>query len=158
MKMGSAEAQPKVGSSARSWLLMLLGNLRRVFRAGPVPTAERKSPMRLRKLVAAAVPLPALLGLAVAVPAAAATEPLVTLADNAAPLVNSARTGEVAGGQRITAALSLKLHNQQALEKFLADVQNPASPQYHHFLTPAQFNAEFGPTQTDVDKAVSFLG
>lgn len=113
--------------------------------------------MRLRKLVAAAVPLPALLGLAVAVPAAAATEPLVTLADNAAPLVNSARTGEVAGGQRITAALSLKLHNQQALEKFLADVQNPASPQYHHFLSPDQFAAEFGPTQADVGKAVSFL-
>ncbi|MGW5720671.1 S53 family peptidase [Amycolatopsis sp. NPDC003865] len=113
--------------------------------------------MRLRKLVAAAVPLPALLGLAVAVPAAAATEPLVTLADNAAPLVNSARTGDVAGGQRITAALALKLHNQQALEKFLADVQNPASPQYHHFLTPAQFTAEFGPTQADVSKAVSFL-
>src|SRR5438128_952027 len=41
---------------------MLLGNLRRTFRAGPVPTAERKSPMRLRKLVAAAVPLPAFLG------------------------------------------------------------------------------------------------
>jgi kumamolisin len=114
--------------------------------------------MRLRKLVAAAVPLPALLGLAVAVPAAAASEPLVTLADSAAPLVNSARTGDVGAAQQITAALSLKLHNQQALEKFLADVQNPASPQYHHFLTPAQFNAEFGPTQADVDKAVSFLG
>jgi kumamolisin len=113
--------------------------------------------MRLRKLVAAAVPLPALLGLAVAVPAAAATEPLVTLADNAAPLVSSTRTGDVAAGRPITAALSLKLHDQQALERFLADVQNPASPQYHHFLTPAQFNAEFGPTQADVSKAVSFL-
>ena len=114
--------------------------------------------MRLRKLVAAAVPLPALLGLAVAVPAAAASEPLVTLADNAAPLVNSARIGDVAADRPITAALSLKLHNQQAFEKFLADVQNPASPQYHRFLTPAQFNARFGPTQADVDKAVSFLG
>jgi subtilase family serine protease len=113
--------------------------------------------MRLRKLVAAAVPLPALLGLAVAVPAAAATEPLVTLADNAAPLVSSARTGDVAAGRPITAALSLKLHDQQALERFLADVQNPASPQYHRFLTPAQFNAEFGPTPADVGKAVSFL-
>ncbi|SFW61520.1 S53 family peptidase [Amycolatopsis australiensis] len=113
--------------------------------------------MRLRKLVAAAVPLPALLGLAVAVPAAAATEPLVTLADNAAPLIDSARTGDVAADRPIAAALSLKLHNQQALEKFLADVQNPASPQYHHFLTPAQFNAEFGPTQAEVGKVVSFL-
>ena len=71
---------------------MLLGNLRRAFRAGPVPTAERKFPMRLRKLVAAAVPLPASLGLAVALPAAAAPEPLVTLSDNAALLINSDRT------------------------------------------------------------------
>ncbi|WP_290054455.1 S53 family peptidase [Amycolatopsis solani] len=114
--------------------------------------------MRLRKLVAAAVPLPALLGLAVAVPAAAASEPLVTLADNAAPLVDSVRTGDLAADRPITAALSLKLHDQQVLEKFLADVQNPASPQYHRFLTPAQFTARFGPTQADVDRAVSFLG
>jgi len=112
--------------------------------------------MRLRKLVAAAVPLPALLGLALVAPAQAA-EPLVTLADNAAPLVNSSRTGDVGADQPITAALSLKLHNQRALEQFLADVQNPASPQYHHFLSSDQFNAAFGPTQTDVDKAVSFL-
>ncbi|UOX88032.1 S53 family serine peptidase [Amycolatopsis sp. FBCC-B4732] len=114
--------------------------------------------MRLRKLVAAAVPLPALLGLAVAVPAAAAPEPLVTLVDNAAPLAGSVRTGDLAADRPITAALSLKLHDRQALEKFLADVQNPDSPQYHRFLTPAQFAERFGPTQADVDRAVSFLG
>src|SRR3954462_14832969 len=96
MKTGPVRSSDKSRFSARSRLLMLLGNLRRAFRAGPVPSAERKSPMRLRKLVAAAVPLPALLGLAVAVPAAAASEPLVTLADNVAPLVNSDRTGDVA--------------------------------------------------------------
>ena len=112
--------------------------------------------MRLRKLVAAAVPLPALLSLSLAAPAQAA-DPLVSLDGNAAPLINSSRTGDVADGQQISAALALKLHNQAALEKFLADVQNPASPQYHHFLSPAEFNAAFGPSPADVDKAVAFL-
>jgi subtilase family serine protease len=113
--------------------------------------------MRLRNLVLAAVPLPVMLSLAAAVPAQAAAEPLVTLTANAAPLTSSNRVGDVGAGQRITAALALKLHNQSALDNFLADVQNPASPQYRHFLTPAQFNAAFGPTKADVDKAVSFL-
>ncbi|HEY3709996.1 MAG TPA: S53 family peptidase [Amycolatopsis sp.] len=111
--------------------------------------------MRLRKLVAAAVPLPALLCLSLA-PVANA-DPLVTMVANAAPLTQSDRTGDVGAEQQIPAALSLKLHNQQALDQFLSDVQNPASPQYHHFLTPAQFNTAFGPTQADVNKAVAFL-
>ncbi|MEW2503541.1 S53 family serine peptidase [Amycolatopsis sp. NPDC047767] len=111
--------------------------------------------MRLRKLVAAAVPLPALLCLSLA--GVAHADPLITMSGNAAPLASSARSGDVDAGQQINAALSLKLHNQQALQQFLSDVQNPASPQYHHFLTPEQFNAAFGPTQADVAKAVSFL-
>ncbi|MDT8911118.1 S53 family serine peptidase [Amycolatopsis sp. PS_44_ISF1] len=111
--------------------------------------------MRLRKLVAAAVPLPALLCLSLA-PAAQA-DPLVTMAAGAAPLAQSARIGDVGADQQIPAALSLKLHNQQALGQFLSDVQNPASPEYHRFLTPAQFNAAFGPTQAEVNQAVSFL-
>ncbi|GAA3555410.1 S53 family serine peptidase [Amycolatopsis ultiminotia] len=109
----------------------------------------------MRKLVAAAVPLPALLCLSLT--GVAHADPLVTLSGNAAPLAASARTGDTDAGQRITAALSLKLHNQQALQQFLADVQNPASPKYHHFLTPQQFNAAFGPTQAEADQAVKFL-
>ncbi|MEV6900715.1 S53 family peptidase [Amycolatopsis sp. NPDC051372] len=111
--------------------------------------------MRLRKLVAAAVPLPALLCLSLA--GVAHADPLITMSANTAPLASSARSGDVDAGQQINAALSLKLHNQQALQQFLSDVQNPASPQYHHFLTPEQFNTAFGPTQADVAKAVSFL-
>ncbi|GAB3873661.1 hypothetical protein GCM10029964_014300 [Kibdelosporangium lantanae] len=113
--------------------------------------------MRLRTLVAAVAPLPVAAVLVGASPATAATDRLVTLADNTPSLVDSARTGDVGGGQPITAALSLKLHNQGELEKFLADVQNPASPKYRHFLTPAEFTAAYGPSQADVDRAVAFL-
>jgi len=119
--------------------------------------------MRLRKLAAVVVPLPALLSLSLigtadaAVTPSAAANPLVSLADNTAPLVHSNRTGDLAADTRITAALALKLHNQDALQKFLAEVQNPQSADYHHFLTPGQFNAAYGPTQAEVDKAVPFL-
>ena len=47
---------------------------------------------------------------------------------------------------------------QQAdLEKLLAAQQDPASPQYHHWLTPAQFGARFGMAQTDIDKVQTWL-
>ncbi|TCO60498.1 S53 family peptidase [Actinocrispum wychmicini] len=113
--------------------------------------------MRLRRFAAAIAPLSAITLIIGTVPAQASAEPLVALADNAAPLVDSSRTGDAGADQPITAALSLKLHNEGALERFLADVQNPASPQYRHFLTPNQFSEAFGPTQADVDTAMSFL-
>jgi kumamolisin len=114
--------------------------------------------MRLRKFVAVVAPLPALLSLSLVGTADAVTNPLVSLTDNTVPaLAHSARTSDVAASKKITAALSLKLHNEAALTKFLADVQNPKSASYRHFLKPAQFNAAFGPTQADVDKAVAYL-
>jgi subtilase family serine protease len=113
--------------------------------------------MRLRTLAAAVIPLPALLGMSLIGTANAAVNPLVTLAGNTAPLAQSARTGDTAATTQIPAALSLKLHNQAGLDKFLSDVQNPNSPEYHHFLTPAEFNAAYGPTQADVDQALPFL-
>jgi subtilase family serine protease len=40
----------------------------------------------------------------------------------------------------------------------VAAVNNPASPSFHQFLTPAQFTARFGPTQNDYDNLVRYLG
>jgi kumamolisin len=113
--------------------------------------------MRLRTLAAAIVPLPALLGMSLIGTATAAPNPLVTMAGSTAPLAQSARTGDTAATTQIPAALSLKLHNQAALDKFLNDVQNPQSAEYHHFLSAPQFNAAYGPTQADVDQALPFL-
>lgn len=80
----------------------------------------------MRRFVSAAVLLPALLCLSLT--GVAHADPLVSLSGNDAPLTSSTRIHDVDGGQQTTAALSLKLHNQQALQQFLADVQNPASP------------------------------
>ena len=46
---------------------------------------------------------------------------------------------------------------QAALTQLLIDLQNPASPRYHQWLTPEQFGAEFGLSSTDIGKVSSWL-
>jgi subtilase family serine protease len=51
----------------------------------------------------------------------------------------------------------LPLTHQDALEKLLRDQTDSNSPSYHHWLTPAQFKAQFGPSTSDVAKVRSAL-
>ncbi len=44
----------------------------------------------------------------------------------------------------------LPLHNQADMEALMQAQQTPGSPQYHVWLTPAQFAARFGPPAADV--------
>lgn len=53
--------------------------------------------------------------------------------------------------------VSLKLHNTDQLESFLRDVQDPYSPNYHHFLTPQTFTEQYGPTRDEVAAVSEFL-
>jgi subtilase family serine protease len=43
------------------------------------------------------------------------------------------------------------------LEQLLKDQQDPASPQYHKWLTPAQFGQRFGPSQNDIAAVTGWL-
>ncbi|MGZ4113084.1 MAG: S53 family peptidase [Tumebacillaceae bacterium] len=56
----------------------------------------------------------------------------------------------------VSVTLTLNLHNADQLNSFIADLYNPASPNYKHFLTPDQFAAKFGPTAGDVQKVSDF--
>ncbi len=47
--------------------------------------------------------------------------------------------------------------HQDALDKFLTEQTTPGSPLYHHWLTPAQFKARFGPNPSDVAKVKAQL-
>jgi kumamolisin len=47
--------------------------------------------------------------------------------------------------------LVLPLRNQAALDQFLKELYNPASPSYRHYLTVEEFTTMFGPTQQDYD-------
>ncbi len=72
-------------------------------------------------------------------------------------LQQAERLGPHAASDTIRLTVSLKLRNVQGLKTFLQRVQNPRYSEYHHFLTPAEFTARYGPTQQQVDAVVAFL-
>jgi len=55
--------------------------------------------------------------------------------------------------------LGLKLSpaQQSDLEQFVASQQDPASPDYHRWLTPDQFATRFGASQSDIDQTTAWL-
>ena len=57
--------------------------------------------------------------------------------------------GRVPATNRISLVLGLPLHDTPTLETLLMDLYDPASTNHHKFLTPAEFTARFGPTETD---------
>jgi uncharacterized protein (TIGR03437 family) len=53
--------------------------------------------------------------------------------------------------------VSLLFKPAPGLEQFLAEQQNPASPNFHRWLTPEQFGDRFGLTTSDTDKVAAWL-
>ncbi len=49
------------------------------------------------------------------------------------------------------------LRDRATLDRLLADQQDPNSPQYHQWLTPNEFAARFGPTETDFSAVTGWL-
>ncbi|MEU6479895.1 S53 family peptidase [Streptomyces sp. NPDC047017] len=113
-----------------------------------------------------------LLGL-VAVPSLlAAAVPAAWAADSAQPHTTRAavtgdvltgltqhatRTGAVAAGQRIAVAVSLAPRGGKALDTFVAQVSDPKSSSYGHYLTKQQFAARFGRTTAEVEQLKDYL-
>jgi hypothetical protein len=52
--------------------------------------------------------------------------------------------------------IGLPLRNQEALTNLLQQQYAPTSPQYHHWLTPDEFAAKFGPTEQDYQAVIEF--
>lgn len=81
---------------------------------------------------------------------------MVALSDNR-PAETSSLTARAASDRQLTLHISYKLRNRVALAKLLDDQQNPASPRYHRWLTPAQFDARFGRTPAEVQALSKWL-
>jgi kumamolisin len=64
--------------------------------------------------------------------------------------------GRLPATQIMQIDIVLPLRDQAGLDAFVADVYNPSSPNYRHFLTPEETSARFGPTQENWDALVSF--
>jgi kumamolisin len=90
--------------------------------------------------------------------AQAAQQPRVAVPGSATPAIAGAhRDSSVAADQKISVAVSLKLHNTAQLNAFDTAVSTPGSAQYGHYLTPAQFAADFSPTTDEVAQVKQYL-
>lgn len=58
---------------------------------------------------------------------------------------------------RISLVLRRSAGQQQALIQYLADLQNPGSPNFHKWLSPAQYGAQFGISDSDLARLESWL-
>jgi hypothetical protein len=54
-------------------------------------------------------------------------------------------------------AIAMKMRDKAGLDAFLAAVNDPHSPEFHHYLTPQQLADRFGPTQATIDRFTAFL-
>jgi subtilase family serine protease len=64
--------------------------------------------------------------------------------------------GKLPATQTLRFDIVLPLSDRAGLQNFVQEVQDPASPFYHKFLTPQEFTARFGPSQQDWDTLVAF--
>ena len=88
-------------------------------------------------------------------------ESRATLAGSRPERVRSAQDlGAVDGSttlQSMTLVFSRSAQQQADLDALLAAQQDPASPQFHQWLTPAEFGARFGMADADLAKAEAWL-
>ena len=91
------------------------------------------------------------------IPGQAQLQPLLTrhvrdeVANGQAQLV-----GRLPATQTLRFDIVLPLRDRAGLQAFVQEVQDPASPFYHQFLTPQEFTSRFGPTQENWDALVAF--
>jgi subtilase family serine protease len=66
------------------------------------------------------------------------------------------QTGAVPADQKMGLSIVPPLRNAAGLTALLGRLYDPKSPDFRHFLSVAQFTAQFGPTLADYQKVVAF--
>ncbi len=64
--------------------------------------------------------------------------------------------GRLPETMRLNFSIGLPLRNQTALGDLLAQIYDPSSPNFRHYLTPDQFAEQFGPADTDYEAVIAF--
>jgi kumamolisin len=59
------------------------------------------------------------------------------------------------GAAPVTVTVALKLRDRQKLEALVQAMHTPGSPQFHRFITPDQFHAQFSPTDAVVAQTLA---
>ena len=78
------------------------------------------------------------------------------LATHAAATPGAKPLRRLPGSQQLHLAISLPLRNEDQLDALLRQMYDPASPQYHHFLTVQQFTDQFTPGVVDYQRVIGF--
>ncbi len=74
-----------------------------------------------------------------------------------APLALAADNGVAADTDVLDVAISLKPNNLDDLKAFVASTVDPSSPNFHQFITPAQFAARYGQSYSNVQAVRAYL-
>ncbi|MBA3823507.1 MAG: peptidase S53 [Ktedonobacterales bacterium] len=81
-----------------------------------------------------------------------------TLSGHIIPALAQARPiGRTDASQKLSLSIALNLNNAAGLNALLAAQNDPQSHEYHHYLTPQTFAAEFGPSKATVLAVVNYL-
>ena len=64
--------------------------------------------------------------------------------------------GVPAATKQLNVAIGLRVRNSDELNQFLAELYDPASPNYFRYLTPLEFTERFGPSPEDYDAVARF--
>jgi subtilase family serine protease len=72
-------------------------------------------------------------------------------------LAGATSVGAVPPATKLSMSISLAPANRAAFQAYADAVSNPRSPEYHHFLTPAQVGQRFGAPKATVDAVVKYL-
>jgi pseudomonalisin len=109
-----------------------------------------------------------LTGVALAAPGAATAAPIaindndrVVLGGNVHPLARAefeiGHTDALLPMEKMILLLALRPGAQAQLDQLHADLQNPASPRYHQWLTPEEYGARFGLADADLAMVTGWL-
>lgn len=75
----------------------------------------------------------------------------------ARPEYDRGAVNESTPAQRLLLVLNRPPEREAILQQLLKDLHTPGSPSYHHWLTPAEIGARFGPADSDLDAVKSWL-
>jgi kumamolisin len=92
---------------------------------------------------------------------AASPAPARALLTRVAPALVASHSLAVTGtpnpASHLTLQVVLPMRNRQALKELVSAISNPQSPLFRHYLSVAEFTAQFGPTKSDYDTAAHFF-
>ena len=117
-----------------------------------------RTPIAVLAVVVAALVLGSPLAVgAAASPAAPRTEAPLALTTDAVSVPYGSLVTPVPGATPLTVSLTLAYPDPGGLERYLAAIEDPASPLYRAYLTHSEFEATFAPTAPSVSAVVGTL-